>query len=65
LRPITLIPFVGLQLSLYQNPHELVSAIIVRVRIYNRGLTHVVKLVRSIETKVQHLKPMSNKYIFE
>jgi hypothetical protein len=52
-RPVALIPFVGLRLSLDQNPQALVSVTNSRVRIHERGLIHVVKLIGSVEPNVQ------------
>jgi hypothetical protein len=53
-RPIALIPFVGLRLSLDQNLQVLVSATIIGVGIHERGLTHATKLAGSTELNVQH-----------
>jgi hypothetical protein len=63
-RPVALIPFVGLRLSLDQNPQALVSATIFGVRIHERGLTHVAKLVGSAELNVQHLQDTFMCYTF-
>jgi hypothetical protein len=46
--------FVGIRLLLDQNAHALVSVTIPRVRIHEKGLTHVTKLTGSAKTNVQH-----------
>jgi hypothetical protein len=48
-----MIPFVGLLLSLNKNLHALVSTKIIGVRIHERGLTHVMKLMGNTEPNVQ------------
>jgi hypothetical protein len=52
-RHVYMIPFFGLRFSLDQNPQVLISATITRVRINERGLTNVAKLVGSVEPNVQ------------
>jgi len=49
--------FVGKQLSLDQNPQVLISTTIARVKIHERGLTHVAKLAGSTEPNVQQSPP--------
>jgi hypothetical protein len=55
--PMSRVLVVGLWLSLDLNPQELVSFTIIRVRIHERGLSHVMKLVGTTDPNVQQSLP--------